>query len=65
MDEIVNKFLLARDKEAVLMNRELLVAKLHAYGFSKDYLKIVLSYLSNRYQRVKVNTMFTSCTKFI
>ena len=65
MNEIVNKFLLARDKEAVLTNHELLVAELHAHGFSKDYLEIILSYLSNRYQRVKVNTTFSSCTKLI
>ena len=40
------------------INHELLIAKLHAYGFHKDSLKILLSYLSNRWQRTKINTDF-------
>ena len=40
------------------INYELLTAKLHAYGFSKEALK--LSYLKHRKQRVKVNTTFSS-----
>ena len=30
------------------MNHELLIAKLHAYGFSTDALKVLLSYLQDR-----------------
>ena len=41
------------------INHELLIAKLHAYGFSKKSLKLVLDYLSNRTQRVKVNLSFS------
>ena len=33
------------------INHELLLAELHAYGFSMDSLKIVHSYLSNRWHR--------------
>ena len=33
---------------------ELLIAKLDAYGFDKNALKLVNSYLSNRKQRVKI-----------
>ena len=47
------------------INQELLIAKLHAHGFSKDSLEIVLNYLSNRYQRVKVNTKFSSWRELI
>ena len=30
------------------INHDLMIAKLHAYGFSKESLKIIKSYLSNR-----------------
>ena len=48
-----------------MINHELLIAKLHAYGFSKDSLEMILNYLSNCYQPVKVNTMFSSWTELI
>ena len=35
------------------INHELLIAKLHAYGFSIDALEVLLSYLQDRWQRVK------------
>ena len=47
-----------------MINHEV-IAKLHAYDFSKDYLEIIPSYSSNRYQRVKVNTTFSSWIKLI
>ena len=31
-----------------IINHELLIAKLHAYGFSKQALKILFSYMSDR-----------------
>ena len=34
------------------INQDLLIATLHAYGFHKDALEIVLHYLSNRSQRI-------------
>ena len=37
------------------MNYELLVANLNPYGFSKETLKFIFSYLNNRKQRVKIN----------
>ena len=39
---------------------ELLIAKLHAYGFSLSALRLVNSYLSNRKQRIKINESFIS-----
>ena len=30
------------------INHELLIAKLNAYGFSKDALKLIFSYMSDR-----------------
>ena len=34
---------------------ELLNVKLHAYGFNRDSLKLIHDYLSNRWQRTKIN----------
>ena len=42
------------------MNYELLIAKLHAYGFSIEALEALLSYLKERWQRVRINTTFSS-----
>ena len=39
---------------------ELLIAKLHAFGFHKKSLKLVQNYLSNRQQRVKINDSYSS-----
>ena len=33
---------------------------MHAYGFSKQALAIICSYLSNRKQRIKINNVFSS-----
>ena len=41
------------------MNHELLIAKLDAYGIHKSALKLILSYLSDRKQRTKVNNSFS------
>ena len=42
------------------INHPLLLAKLHAYGFSKQALAVICSYLSNRKQRIKINKVFNS-----
>ena len=42
------------------INHELLIAKLYAYGFSKDALKLINSYMSDRWQRTKINNTFSS-----
>ena len=42
------------------INHPLLLAKLHAYGFSKQALAIICSYLSNRKQRIMINNVFSS-----
>ena len=47
------------------INHDLLIAKLHAYGFSKESLKLIKSYLSNRWQRTKVNLSFSSWSEVI
>ena len=47
------------------LNHDLLIAKLHAYGFTKESLKLIKSYLTNRWQRTKVNTNFSSWTELL
>ena len=42
------------------LNHELLIAKLHAYGFDKKSLSLINSYLTDRWQRVKIGTAFSS-----
>ena len=42
------------------LNHDLLIAKLHAYGFSRNALMLIKSYLSNRWQRTKINNSYSS-----
>ena len=47
------------------LSYELLIAKLHAYGFCKESLVLLLKYLSNRWQRTKINKSFSSGMKLL
>ena len=40
-------------------NHELLIAKLYAYGFSKEAFKLINSYVSDRWQRTKIDKSFS------
>ena len=42
------------------INHDLLIAKLKAYGFSKEALKLMKSYLKNWKQKVQINNKFSS-----
>ena len=44
---------------------DLLIAKLHAYGFNYLSLKLIYSYLKNRLQRVKINSMYSSWSEIL
>ena len=44
------------------INHDLLLAKLSAYGLGKDALKLVRNYLSDRWQKTKINACFSSWT---
>ena len=46
-------------------NHELRIAKLHVQGFSIEALKVLLIYLQERWQRVKINTTFSSWTQLL
>ena len=52
-------------KAFVCLPRELLIAKLDAYGFDKSSLKLIHSYVSNRNQRVKINDKYSSWSKIL
>ena len=45
-------------KEFDCVDHNLLIATLHAYGFSRGALELIYSYLNERKQRVKVNGSF-------
>ena len=47
------------------INHQLLIAKLHVYGFSKDALELILNYLSDRWQRTKINTSFSTWAELL
>ena len=47
------------------INHTLLIAKLHAYGFNIDSLEIIFDYLSDRWQRTKINTSFSSWSQLL
>ena len=47
------------------INHDLLIAKLNAYGFTKNSLRLIKSYLSNRWQRTKINTSLSSWTELL
>ena len=47
-------------KAFVSLNHELLVAKLNAYGFTHSSLCLIYLYLSDRWQRTKINNKFSS-----
>ena len=42
------------------LNHDLLIAKLHLYGFDVKTLKLLHSYLTKRWQRAKVNPSFST-----
>ena len=47
------------------LNRELLIAKLRAYGFTKKALDLIYSYLIQIWQRTKINTSFSTWTELL
>ena len=47
------------------LNHDLLIAKLHAYGFLEESLQLIKSYLTNRWQRRKVNVSFSKWSELL
>ena len=42
------------------LTHDLLIAKLHAYGFGIDATRLIYNYLTGRKQRVKINQAYSS-----
>ena len=47
------------------IDHELLIAKLHAYGFDYDALKFIYSYFKGRKQRTKINSSYSSFAEIL
>ena len=47
------------------LDHDLLIAKLHSYGFDKNSLSLIKSYLSDRWQRMKINTSYSTWSELI
>ena len=47
------------------IDHELLIAKLHAYGFDNHALKFIYSYLKGRKQRTKINSSYSSFAEIL
>ena len=52
-------------KDFDTLDHDLLIAKLHAYGFEKNALRLVKSYLNDRWQRTKINTSYSSWSELL
>ena len=47
------------------LNHELLIAKLDSYGFDHNSIKLIQSYLSNRFQTVRINSKYSKGLEII
>ena len=57
--EYIGMFMMDLSKAFDCIPHEILIAKLHAYGFSRDSLKLVYNYLKDRKQRVRINAEYS------
>ena len=47
------------------LDHDLLIAKLHAYGFEKSALQLIKSYLCGRWQRTKINSSYSTWSELL
>ena len=62
---VVGTVLMDLSKTYDCLPRDLLIAKLEAYGFDLQSFTIILNYLSNRKQKVKINSIFSEWISII
>ena len=58
--EYVSTLIMDLSKALDTINHDLLIAKLKAYGFSKEALKLMKSYLKNQKQKIQINNKCSS-----
>ena len=56
----VGTILMDSSKAYICIPHELLIAKLHCYGVNNTSLKLLLDHLTNRKQRTKIGSSFSS-----
>ena len=64
-DGFVGSILMDLSKAYDCLPHDLLLAKLQAYGFSKESIRLFLSYLTNRTQRIKIGSTFSPWTNIL
>ena len=62
---VVCPMFMSLSKASDTMNHDLLIAKLGEYGFQKDALSFMKSYLTKRWVRVRVNSNFSAWERII
>ena len=62
---IIGAVLMDLSKAFDTINHDLLIAKLKVYGFSDNALHILQDYLSDRWQRTKINTSFSDWKELV
>ena len=63
--ENIGLFMMDLSKAFDCIPHELLIAKLHAYNFDKNCLKLIYNYLKERKQRVKINSEYSTWKEVI
>ena len=62
---IVGTILMDLSKAFDCLSHELIIAKLEAYGFDENSLKLIKNYLHGRYQRVKIGSLFSQWVELL
>ena len=62
---LVGSILMDLSKAYDCLPHDLLLAKLQAYGFSKESIRLFLSYLTNGTQRIKIGSTFSHWTNIL
>ena len=48
-----------------IINRDLIIAKLHCHGIEDDSLRLLCNYLKKRWQRTKIDTTYRSLAELL
>ena len=59
-DGYIGAVLMDLSKAFDTINHELLIVKVYAYRFSRDASKLIISYMTDLWQRSKINKLFSS-----